>query len=182
MSYDVKERTWKPKLPDACMLSPFSRVRLFATPWTVARQAALSLGFSRQEYWSGLPFPPSGDLPDPGIKSGSPALQPDSLLSEPPEKPKTLPLDLNKSDIWPSLLVQWLRILLPMQGTWVRSLIWEDPTCLGATTTTEPALQSLRATAISPQVMTTKLKGQQPMFCHKRIPYSLQLEKACMRQ
>ena len=51
-----------------------SRVRLFATPRTVANQAPLSTGFSRQEYWSGLPFPSSGDLPDPGIKPGSPAL------------------------------------------------------------------------------------------------------------
>ena len=45
-----------------------SRVQLFATPWTVAHQAPLSMGFSRQEYWSGLPFPSPGDLPDPGIK------------------------------------------------------------------------------------------------------------------
>ena len=44
-----------------------SRVRLFATPWTVARQAPLSMGFSRQEYWGGLPSPPPGDLPNPGI-------------------------------------------------------------------------------------------------------------------
>ena len=49
-----------------------SRVRLFATPWTVARQAPLSMGFSRQEYWSGLPFPPPEDLPDPGIEPVSP--------------------------------------------------------------------------------------------------------------
>ena len=54
----------------------------FATPWTVAHQAPLSMGFSRQEYWSGLSFPPPGDLPDPGIKPGSPALQADSLQSE----------------------------------------------------------------------------------------------------
>ena len=53
-----------------CMLSRFSHVWLFATPWTVARQA-LSMGFSRQEYWSGLPCPPPGDLPDPGIKPAS---------------------------------------------------------------------------------------------------------------
>ena len=52
-----------------------SRVQLFATPWTVACQAPLSLGFSRQEYWSGLSFPSPGDLPDPGIESGSPTLQ-----------------------------------------------------------------------------------------------------------
>ena len=49
-------------------LSSFSRVQCFVTLWTVARQAPLSMGFSRQEYWSGLPFPPPGDLPDPGIK------------------------------------------------------------------------------------------------------------------
>ena len=51
------------------------------TPWTVACQAPLSMGFSRQEYWSGLPFPSLGDLPDPGIKPASPALQADSLLT-----------------------------------------------------------------------------------------------------
>ena len=51
-----------------------SHIRLFATPWTVAYQALLSMGFSRQEYWSGLPFPSPGDFPDPGIKPGSPAL------------------------------------------------------------------------------------------------------------
>ena len=61
-----------------------SHVRLFATPWTVANQAPLSMGFSRQEYWSGLPFPSPGDLPDPGIKPRSPALWADALLSEPP--------------------------------------------------------------------------------------------------
>ena len=52
----------------ACMLIHCSRVQLFATPWTVARQAPLSMGFSKQEYWSGLLCPPPGDLPDPGIK------------------------------------------------------------------------------------------------------------------
>ena len=65
-----------------------SRVRLFAIPWTVARQAPLSMGFSKQEYWSGLPFPFPGDLPNPGIKPGSPVLQADALSSEPPGKPK----------------------------------------------------------------------------------------------
>ena len=52
------------------------------TPWTVARRAPLSMGFSRQEYWSGLPFPSPGDLPNPGMESGSPALQADSLSTE----------------------------------------------------------------------------------------------------
>ena len=65
-----------------------SHVRLFATPWTVAHQAPPSMGFSRQEYWSGLPFPSPGDLPDPGIEPGSPTLQADALTSEPPGKPQ----------------------------------------------------------------------------------------------
>ena len=58
------------------------------TPCTVTLQAPLSMGFSRQEYWSGLPFPPPGDLPNSGIKPRSCVLQVDSLLSEPPGKPK----------------------------------------------------------------------------------------------
>ena len=64
-----------------------SRVRLFTTLWTVAHQASLSIGFSRQEYWSGLPFPSSRNLPNPWIEPRSRALQADSLLSEPPGKP-----------------------------------------------------------------------------------------------
>ena len=67
-----------------------SDVRLFVTPWTVAYQAPLSMGFSRQEFWSGLPFPSPGDLPDPGIEPRSPALQADALPSEPPGKPRIL--------------------------------------------------------------------------------------------
>ena len=62
-------------------------VQLFGTPWTVACQAPLSMGFSRQEYWSGSPIPSPGGLPNPGIKPGSPALQADSLPSEPLGKP-----------------------------------------------------------------------------------------------
>ena len=65
------------------MLGRFSCVRFFATPWTVAHQAPLFMGFSRQEYWSGLSFPPPEDLPDLGIEPGSPALQTDSLPCEP---------------------------------------------------------------------------------------------------
>ena len=68
------------------IVKSLSRVRLFATPWTVAYQASPSMGFSRQEYWSGLPFPSPGDLPDPGIKPGFPALEADALTSEPPGK------------------------------------------------------------------------------------------------
>ena len=65
-----------------------SHVRLFATPWTVARQAPPSMEFSRQEYWSGLPFPSPRDLPDPRIEPGSPAWEADALPSEPPGDPK----------------------------------------------------------------------------------------------
>ena len=62
-------------------------VRRFATPWTVAYQALPSMGFSTPGYWTGLPFPSPGDLPNPGIEPGSPALQTDTLPSEPPGKP-----------------------------------------------------------------------------------------------
>ena len=70
-----------------CVLSRFSHVQIFATPWTVASQAPPSMGFSRQEYWSGLPFSSPGDLSNPGIKSWSLTLQADSFPSEPPGKP-----------------------------------------------------------------------------------------------
>ena len=64
-----------------------SRVRLFAIPWTIACQATPSMGFSRQDYWSGLSFPSPGDLPNPRIEPEFPALQADTLPSEPPGKP-----------------------------------------------------------------------------------------------
>ena len=67
-----------------------SRVRLFATPWTVAHQAPPSMGFSRQEYWSGLPFPSPGDRPDPGTEPPSPALAGGFFTAEPPGKPFTM--------------------------------------------------------------------------------------------
>ena len=73
---DVKEKKVK----------SLSRVQLFVTPWIVAYQAPQSMEFSRQENWSGLPFPSPGDLPNPGIEPGSPALQADALPSEPPGK------------------------------------------------------------------------------------------------
>ena len=66
----------------------FSCVRPFANPWTADHEAPLSMGFSRQETWSGLPFPSPGALPDPGIEPRSPALQADALTSEPPGKPR----------------------------------------------------------------------------------------------
>ena len=70
-------RKWKVKVLVSC-------VHLFGTLWTAAHQPPLSVGFPRQGYWSGLPFPSPGDLPDPGIEPGSPALQADSLPSETP--------------------------------------------------------------------------------------------------
>ena len=92
-----------------------SRVRLFATPWTVAYQVPPSMGFSRQEYWSGLPFPSPGDLPDPGIEPGSPAFQADALTSEPPGKPSS---ELGMSKSWLGLSVSCLtnRISVVAQG------------------------------------------------------------------
>ena len=64
-------------------MKSLSPIQLFAAPWTITYQSPLTMGFSRQE-WSGLPFPSPGDLPDPGIELRSPALQADTLLSEPP--------------------------------------------------------------------------------------------------
>ena len=72
---------------DVSEVKSLSRVRLFATPWIVAHKAPPSMGFSRQEYWSGLPHPSPGDLPHPGIEPGSPALRAYVLPSEPPGKP-----------------------------------------------------------------------------------------------
>ena len=70
------------------MLSRFGRVQFFGTPWTIAHQAPLSMRFSGQEHWSGLPCPPPGDLPNTGIKPRSPTLQADSFLTE--DHPPTL--------------------------------------------------------------------------------------------
>ena len=81
------------KLVDPCNIGDSGGVILvakscptLATPWTVAHKAPLSMGSPRQEYWNGLLFPSPGNLPNPGIKSGSPALQVNSVLTETPEK------------------------------------------------------------------------------------------------
>ena len=80
--------------------------RVFATPWIVAHQAPLSMEFSRQKYWRGLPFSFPGDLPNPGIKPGSPALQAAaSLLSEPPEKPLNISLFWLFTNLWMDIWV-----------------------------------------------------------------------------
>ena len=86
-----------------------SHVRLFVTPWTVAYQAP-NMGFSRQEYWSGLPFPSPGDLPDPGVEPSSPALWTDALPPEPPGSRWLFPTprDLPNPGIEPALCLPFL--------------------------------------------------------------------------
>ena len=79
------ERSKNRKCGRKCQL--LSHVQLFVTLWTIARQVSLSMGFPRQEYWSGLLFPSLGDLPNPGIEPRSPALREDSSPSEPLGKP-----------------------------------------------------------------------------------------------
>ena len=86
------EPSEKPTYSSCSMLSCCSRFQIFATPWIVAHQAPLSMGFSGQEYWRGLSFPPLGDLPNPGIKPLSPvslALAGGFFTTEPPGKPRS---------------------------------------------------------------------------------------------
>ena len=87
LGHRTMQWAWTAKTPNVNM-KLLSRVRLLVTPRTVAFQAPLSMGFSRQQCWSGLPFPSPGDLPDPGIKPRSPTSQTDALPSEPPGKSK----------------------------------------------------------------------------------------------
>ena len=120
-------------------MKSLSRVRLFATPWTVAYQAPPSMGFSWQEYWSGLPFPSAGDLPDPGIEPGSPAFQADTLTSEPPGKPTNVYIwNLERWQWWPWFnpwvwKIPWGRkwkptpVLLPGESHGGRSLVGYSP-------------------------------------------------------
>ena len=91
---DIKKR-WQEYTESEVKVKLLSRVRLFATPRTVAYQTPPSMGFSRQEYCSGLPFPSPVDLPNPGIKPKSPTLQANALTSEPPGKC----ISLNKSHL-----------------------------------------------------------------------------------
>ena len=88
-----------------------SRVRLFATPWSVAYQASPSMGFSRQEYWSRLPFPSPEDLPNLGIEPRSPALEADALTSEPPGKLRRMVLLSNSSCVCVFFMLDTLLIV-----------------------------------------------------------------------
>ena len=112
-------------------VSCFSCVWLFATPWTVACWGPLSMGFPRQEYWSELPFPSPGDFPDPGIKSWSPALQSDSLPSEPP-------VDTSK---W------WHFLFLPSSRDTYLLSFYTFPVCFRCQTTIEWLTLSFLATS-----------------------------------
>ena len=121
--------TWKWKVKS------LSRVQLFATPWTIAYQAPPSMGFSRQEYWRGLPFPSPGDLPDPGIKLGSPAFQADTLTFEPPGKPRETWKYLFKKKLY--FIFNWEIIILPTVMWWLlpyinmnKSQVLTCPLCL----------------------------------------------------
>ena len=100
-----------------------SRVWLFATPWAIVCQAPLSMEFSRQEYWSGQPSPSPGDLPNPGIEPGSPALQADPLRSEPPGKPQLV----HNIPLLPFLMSLGSVFFIPDIGSYVFfffSLLW----------------------------------------------------------
>ena len=92
-------------------VKPLRCVQLFAIPWTVAYTAPLSMEFSRQEYWSGLPFPSPGDLPDPGIEARSPALQADTLPSEPPGKPQMICHPLKILSYHQKIVSKWMSFL-----------------------------------------------------------------------
>ena len=103
------------------LLSHFSRVRLFATPWTAAYQAPPSVGFSRQEYCSGVPFPSPRDLPNPGIEPRSPAWQAGALPSEPPEKIHSLLSPISSHFPCGSLCLKYRR---PEFSPWVGKISW----------------------------------------------------------
>ena len=102
--------------------------KLFATAWTVSCQAPPSMGFSRQEYWGGLPCPSPGDLPNPGIEPGSQTLQADFLPSEPPGKPKNTAVNSlallqgifsTKESNQGLLNCRWILYQLRYQGKWL---------------------------------------------------------------
>ena len=110
---------------DMFVLCRFSCVRLFVNPWTVACQAPLSMGFSMQGYWRGLPCPPSGDCPNPGIKPRSPTLQVDSLPSELPGK--ALYTDILYWSFYTDTLYWFLLVLKTSDQCFVFTVYWRNP-------------------------------------------------------
>ena len=123
-----------------------SLLRLFETPWTVAYQASPSMGFSRQEYWSGLPFPSPGDLPDPGIEPRSPTLEADALTSEPPVDHNKLWKILKEMGI-PDHVTCLLRNLYASQEATVR-------TGHGTTTGSKSGKEYIKAVYCHPAYLT----------------------------
>ena len=118
--------------PKGSEVKSVSHVQLFVTPWAVAYKAPLSMGFSRQEYWSGLPFLSPEDLPDSGIEPGSPTLQAEALASEPPGKPSQPQYSLERL-MWnlklcPSVKCEILHVALIFHSTLVLSI--SNPTYL----------------------------------------------------
>ena len=99
-------------------------VQLFAPPWTVAHRAPLSMEFSRQEHWSGQPFLPPGNLPDPGIEPGSPTLQADCSPFEPPGKTRGPEEEPNKSV--KSNWQQWDKPVASVVLRWIKDLVSVD--------------------------------------------------------
>ena len=154
-------------------LKSLSRVQLFATPWTVAYQAPPSMELSRQEYWSGLPFPSPGDLPDPGIKPGSPALQADALLSEPPGKN----LPANAADIrYAGLIPRWGRSPGGGHGNPLQY------SCLDNMWTEEPGgLQSMKLHRVGHDLARTQERGVELSGAQGRLSEALSfLSQVCL--
>ena len=153
-----------------------SRVQFFGTPGTVAYQAPPSMGFSRQEYWSELPFPSPGDLPDPGIEPGSPAFQADALTSEPPGKPVCVCVCVLIGfshvqlflTLWGIVCQAPLSMVFSRQEYW-SGLPWPPPGDL-PDSGTEPAFFSSPALSgrLLPLVPPGKLS--QPAGCRKCFP------------
>ena len=116
-----------------------SPVQLFTTPWIKDHQAPLSMEFSRQEYWSGLPFPSPGDLPNPWIEPWYPTLQTGSLPSEPPGKPK---IGKNSLSVWAlqKFIFQLERKACPFKKTTSKTMEMHHSSYEKLYTTTEEAL------------------------------------------
>ena len=102
-------------------MKSLSRVRLFVTPWTVAYQAPPSMGFSRQEYWSGLPFPSPGDLPNPRIERRSPAVQADALTSEDTKIERDTCIPLFIAALF-TIARTWKQPRCPSTDEWIKKL------------------------------------------------------------
>ena len=162
-----------------------SHVWLFATSWTVACQVPLSMGFSRQEYWSGLPFPSPGDFLNTGIEPSSPSLQADSLYSEPPGKPTTT---YHKDTVWSKKhqgeSLRWLvptgdsllLILVDRNQNWRRrplpseDLLDSTPDPMGKREDNEAEIQGMK---MGPLVSHT---GSWPVYFCESYPVSFYLE------